>query len=132
MDIFNKLRDMNILLIDDDEWIRHSMSILFEYEGCRLHAIETAEEGLEELKGRDYELIIVDYKLPGMDGLEFLKRSQKTHPDAMKILITAYGSREITSEAYKLGVRDIINKPFTAEAVEESLKRLIKERDQTI
>jgi len=130
MNLFSKLRDMKILLVDDDEWIRHSMSILFEYEGCHLIALETAEEGLEALKNQDYELIIIDYKLPGMDGLEFLKRSQRTHPDAIKVLITAYGSIEVTSEAYRLGVRDIIKKPFTIEAVEESLMRLLKERDQ--
>jgi len=107
------------------------MSIYFEFEGCRLCTFETAEEGLKELERHNYELIIIDYKLPGMDGLEFLKRSQKTHPDALKILITAYGSREVLAEAYKLGARDIINKPFTVEAVEESLKRLIQEREQT-
>jgi len=132
MNLFRHIREMNILLIDDDEWIRNSMSIYFEFEGCRLRTFETAEEGLEELERHKYELIIIDYKLPGMDGLEFLKRSQKTHPDSMKILITAYGNRELFSEAYKLGARDIINKPFTIEAVEESLNRLIENREQHI
>ena len=120
---------MNILLIDDDEWIRHSMGIFFEFEGCDLRTLETAEEGLEELQRHDYKVIIADYRLPGMDGLEFLKRSQKTHPNAMKVLITAYGSKEIVSEAYKLGVQDVIKKPFTIESIEDSLCRLIKERE---
>ena len=132
MDLFNKLRTMNILLIDDDEWIRHSMGIFFEFEGCDLRTLETAEEGLEELKRQDYKVIIADYGLPGMDGLEFLRRSQKTHPNAMKVLITAYSSREIISEAYKLGVQDVIKKPFTIESIEESLCRLIKEQEQKI
>ncbi|MBW1674460.1 MAG: response regulator [Deltaproteobacteria bacterium] len=132
MDLFSKLRKMNILLIDDDEWIRHSMGIFFEFEGCDLRTLETAEEGLAELKRQDYKVIIADYRLPGMDGLEFLRRSQKTHPDAMKVLITAYGSREVTSEAYKLGVQDVIKKPFTIESIEKSLCRLIKEREQKI
>ena len=127
MDLFSKLRKMNILLIDDDEWIRHSMSIFFEFEGCHLHTLETAEEGLKELKRQDYKVIIIDYRLPGMDGLEFLRRSQKTHPNAIKVLITAYGSREVMSEAYKLGVQDVIKKPFTIESIEKSLCRLIKE-----
>ena len=132
MDLFNKLRTMNILLIDDDEWIRHSMGIFFEFEGCDLRTLETAEEGLEELKRQDYKVIIADYGLPGMDGLEFLRRSQKTHPNAMKVLITGYSSREIISEAYKLGVQDVIKKPFTIESIEESLCRLIKEQEQKI
>ena len=132
MDLFSKLRTMNILLIDDDEWIRHSMGIFFEFEGCDLHTLETAEEGLEELQRHDYKVIIADYRLPGMDGLEFLKRSQKTHPNAMKVLITAYGSKEVVSEAYKLGFQDVIKKPFTIESIEDSLCRLIKEREQKI
>jgi len=130
MDLFSKLRKMNILLIDDDEWIRHSMGIFFEFEGCDLRTLETAEEGLAELKRQDYKVIIADYRLPGMDGLEFLRRSQKTHPNAMKVLITAYGSKEIVSEAYKLGVQDVIKKPFTIESIEDSLCRLIKEREK--
>jgi len=132
MDLFSKLRKMNTLLIDDDEWIRHSMGIFFEFEGCDLRTLETAEEGLEELQKHDYKVIIADYRLPGMDGLEFLRRSQKTHPNAMKLLITAYGSKEVVSEAYKLGVQDVIKKPFTIESIEKSLCRLIKEREQKI
>ena len=62
MDCFSKFRNMKILLIDDDEWIRDSLRIFFEAEGCHLLAFETAEEGLTELKDRTYDLIIVDYK----------------------------------------------------------------------
>ncbi|UCE54427.1 MAG: response regulator transcription factor [Desulfobacterales bacterium] len=50
MDVFDKLRTMKILLIDDDEWIRDSLSIFFEAEGCQLMVFETAEEGLAEFK----------------------------------------------------------------------------------
>lgn len=132
MNVFSKLKDMKILLIDDDEWIRHSMGLFFEFEGCHLHALETAEEGLEELGRHDYDIIIADYRLPGMDGLEFLKQSRETHPHAMRILITAYGNREVFSEAYRLGIQDCIKKPFTIETIEESLCRVIEEREQKI
>jgi len=126
MGLFSKLKAMKLLLIDDDEWIRDSLSIFFEGEGCHLLALETAEDGLEELKSQDYDIIIADYRLPGMDGLEFLKRSQETNPNAMRVLITAYGNSEIFSKAYKLGVQDCINKPFTIETIEESLSRLME------
>ena len=132
MDIFSKLREMKILLIDDDEWIRHAMSMFFEFEGCHLNALGTAEDGLEELRREHYDIIIADYRLPAMDGLEFLKRTKETHPDAMRILITAYGSREVFSEAYKVGVQDFINKPFTIETIEKSLCQLIEERGKEL
>lgn len=126
MDLFSKLKEKKILLIDDDEWIRDSLSIFFENEGCHLMAVETAEEGLELLKKQSCEIIITDYRLPGMDGLEFLKQIQGTHPHAMKILVTAYGSNDVISEAMRIGIQDIINKPFTTENIKDSLSRLIK------
>ncbi len=125
MDLFSKLKKMRILLIDDDEWIRDSLSLYFEGEGCHLLALETAEEGIEALKGQNYDIIMVDYRLPGMDGLEFLKRIQKTQSHAMKVLITAYKSKEVVSKAMKIGIDDFIEKPFTTRNIEESLSRLI-------
>ncbi len=132
MDLFSKLKKMKILLIDDDKWIRDSLSIFFEYEGCHLLAFETAEEAMEELKMHDCDIIIVDYKLPGMDGLALLKRIQDSHFDAMKILITAYMSEEIVSEAKMMGIQDFIEKPFTIKTIEESLSRLIQRHEKQI
>jgi DNA-binding NtrC family response regulator len=128
MDLFSKLRQMKTLLIDDDEWIRDSLSLFFKGEGCHLLALETAEEGIEALKENYYDIIMVDYRLPGMDGVEFLKRIQKTQPNAMKVLITAYRSNEVVSEAVKIGIHDFIDKPFTAKTIEDSLSRLLQEQ----
>ena len=89
-------------------------------------ALETAEEGLEALKEDNYDIIIVDYKLPGMDGLEFLKLIQETEHPAIKILITAYGTEEVASKAMSMGIQDFIEKPFTSKMIEESLSKLIR------
>ena len=129
MDLFIKLKDMKILLIDDDEWIRDSMKLFFESEGCHLLALETAEEGVEAIKRQAYDIIIADYRLPGMDGIEFFKHLQKLPPHVIKILITAYGSEEVVSEATELGIQDFIDKPFTSETIERSLSRLIKNHE---
>jgi len=132
MDLFSKLKKMRILLIDDDEWIRDSLSLYFEGEGCHLLALETAEEGIEALKGQNYDIIMVDYRLPGMDGLEFLKRIQKTQSHAMKVFITAYKSKEVVSKAMKIGIDGFIEKPFTTMNIEESLSRLIEKDEQKV
>ena len=129
MDLFKKLKEMKILLIDDDEWIRDSLTLFFENEGCRLVALETAEEGIDALKNKSYDIIIADYRLPGIDGLEFFRHLQKSHPNVIKILITAYGSKGVVSEASKLGIHDFIDKPFTSETIENSLSRLIEKRE---
>lgn len=119
---------MKILLVDDDEWIRDSLCLLFEAEGCDLLALETAEEGLNALKYQNYDIIISDYKLPGMDGIEFLRQIQTSHPNAVKIIITAYMSDPLVSEGRKIGVHDFIAKPFTSENLEASLARLTVKR----
>jgi DNA-binding NtrC family response regulator len=128
MDPFDKLKKMKMLLIDDDEWIRDSLSMYFESRGCHLKVLETAEEGLKALKIQDYDIIVTDYRLPGMDGLEFLKRVQDSHPQAMKILITAYRSEDVVSKANRIGIHDFIDKPFTAKTIEDSLSRLLQEQ----
>lgn len=129
MDVFSKIREMKILLIDDDEWIRDSLNVFFEAEGCHLLALETAEEGLEALKSQFFDLIIVDYKLPGLDGLEFLKRIGTTHMGSLKIMITAYRNDRLVSEAKKANVQGFIEKPFTSDTIMSSLAHLIKMRD---
>ncbi|MGD9241185.1 MAG: response regulator [Desulfobacterales bacterium] len=130
MDLFSKIREMKILLIDDDEWIRDSLSIFFEAEGCHVLALETAEEGLSAIKDHTFDLIIVDYKLPGMDGLEFLKRIHNSQSGAIKVLITAYRNDSVVSEAKKLKIQGFIEKPFTSDTIIESLAYLIKMRDR--
>lgn len=129
MDFFSKLRNMTILIIDDDEWIRDSLRIFFEAEGCHVVVLETAEEGLAELKFQAYDLIIVDYKLPGLDGIEFLKRTYDEQADAMKVLITAYRTDSVISEARKLKIQGFIQKPFTSDSLMASLAHLMEMRD---
>ena len=116
-------------MIDDDEWIRDSLCLFFENEGWHLIALETAEEAIEILKKETYEIIITDYRLPGMDGITFLRQIQEIQPNAMKILITAYWSKEVVSEANRLGVHDLIKKPFTTKVIEDTLSRLIKRNE---
>ncbi len=132
MDLFQKLRKMKMLLIDDDEWIRDSLSTYFDSEGCSLVALETAEDGLVALEDHSYDIIIADYRLPGMNGLEFLERAdgKNLNRDPIKILITAYGSDQVLDEVNKLGIDDFIAKPFSTATIEASLCRLIENCEQ--
>jgi len=128
-DLYTKLRNQKILLIDDDEWIRDSLSIFLAGEGCSLDAYETAEEGIKALHRNRYDIIITDYRLPGMDGLKFFGRIQQWCPHAIKILITAYPNREIYALAHSAGVHDYIEKPFTTTSIEEVLSRLLQNEE---
>ena len=126
MDLYEKLRKMQILLIDDDEWIRDAMQLFFESEGCPIKTLETAEEGIKELEKNHYDIIISDYRLPGTDGLEFLEMTSGMYPQALRILITAYGNEQVISEAKRIGIQDFIEKPFTTKTIETYLSKLIE------
>jgi CheY-like chemotaxis protein len=130
MDLFKKLRGKKIMLIDDDEWIRDSLSLFFESEGCELLALETAEEGVQVCEKQPYDIIIADYKLPGMSGLEFFERIKALGTPVGKILITAFGSEEVISKAGAIGIVNIIEKPLTTTTIVEILLQLITKDKQ--
>ena len=128
--VYKKLREMKIMLIDDDELIRDSLALFFRGKGVHLSSFETAEKGLDELAKKDYDIIIVDYRLPGMDGVEFFKHVREKHQNTVKILITAYKDHKVDSEADKAGIQDIIEKPFTSKTIEQALSFRIVEYEK--
>lgn len=132
MNPFNELKDFKTLLVDDDEFIRDSLKIAFTTKGCSLRVAETAEEGLQAVKEEQFDIIISDFRLPGMNGLDFLKLATATHPAAVNILITAYRDEYMFSEALRMGVTEFIEKPFSVKALVAllalSLKRQTKKR----
>jgi len=122
MSLPEEIRDKKILLIDDDESIRDSLQMFFLAEGLRIDAVETAEEGLDALSRRHYDVIITDYNLPGMDGPSFFKRVHQLCPASFKILMTAY-AKEPPVAAADLGVDECIQKPFSTKIIMDSLSR---------
>jgi len=132
MNPFNELKQVKTLLVDDDELIRDSLKIAFANKGCSMRVAETAEEGLQAIKEEQFDIIISDFRLPGMNGLDFLKLATVTHPQAVNILITAYRDEYLFTEAIRMGVTEFIDKPFSVKALAEllavSLKRQTKKR----
>lgn len=124
------LRAKKILLIDDDEWIRNALGYYFNKKTSLFNTFDNAESALEHIRSECYDVVICDYKLPGMNGIIFFKKLQEICPGAIKILITAYGDDAIKSEANEIGLNGFIEKPFSANIIEESVANLIKENDQ--
>ena len=119
------LKSRRVLLVDDDQSIRHSLSYYFRNKVGSFMALETAEEALGHLQDQVYDVVICDYRLPGMNGLGFFQQLNRRLPGALKILITAFGSLDVAMEAIKMGVHDFIMKPFQAATVEKSITGLI-------
>jgi len=128
MDLFAQLQGMKVLLVEDDPWIKDSLRRFFANENCALMAVETGEDALEIIKENDCDIVITDYRLPGMDGLEFLKKAQGINNRFKKILVTAYMTEAVLSEAFRLGVHEFIEKPFSTEDLEEALARVLEKK----
>jgi CheY-like chemotaxis protein len=128
MNAFDELKQVKTLLVDDDEFIRNSLELAFKTKGCALHVAESAEEGLQAIKAQHFDIIISDLRLPGMNGLDFLKLTSVTHPDAIRFLITAYRDDHILSKAIRSGIDQFIDKPFAVNVLVNLLALALKKQ----
>jgi nitrogen regulation protein NR(I) len=101
-----------ILIIDDDEGVCYSLARLLSNDDRRVTAVQTPEAGLEALRGEDPDLVLLDVKIPGADGLELLKIIRKQRPRQLVVMMTAHGTTETAIEAMKRGAYDYLMKPF--------------------
>jgi two-component system, NtrC family, nitrogen regulation response regulator NtrX len=104
-----------ILLIDDDAGIRESMRMPLEYEGYEYLSAATAEEGIGLVQRESPDIVFLDVKMPGMDGMEALNRIKAMNDAVPIVMISAHGTTSTAFEASKRGAVDFIEKPFGAE-----------------
>jgi DNA-binding response OmpR family regulator len=128
MKVPESIQDLRIILVDDDESIRHSLEFYFRRKGVSLVSFGTAEEALQRVQEHEAGLVITDYRLPGLNGLQFVQELNGIDPQLLKILITAYGTLDVVTQAMRLGIHDFIQKPFNAEAMESAICTLIQRR----
>ena len=102
-----------ILVVDDEEIILLSCERVLTEEGYEVQTRLRAEEALALLAEEPIDLILVDLKMPGMDGLEFLRAVKQAYPSISVIMITGYSTVESAVEAMKAGAIDYLPKPFT-------------------
>jgi DNA-binding response OmpR family regulator len=106
-----------------------TLSQALETLGAEIDTAANGEEALAKLKGREFGLILLDIRMPGMDGMEVLRRVREIRPDIRIIMITAYGTIESAIEALKLGAVDFLQKPFDPEEIRELVSRVM-DRDR--
>ncbi len=101
----------NILLIDDEKSIRKTLREILEYEGYVVDEAGDGAEGLRMIQEGDYDIVLCDIKMPKMDGMEVLEKSQVAHADVPFIMISGHGTLETAVEAVKKGAFDYVAKP---------------------
>ncbi|MEE8550881.1 MAG: response regulator, partial [Gemmatimonadota bacterium] len=104
-----------VLVVEDDEVLRQLMVEVLSDQGYEVVAIETGERGLEAMERELFDVILLDINLPGMDGMEVLRRTPSRQPDAQIVIMTAFGTVDTAVAAMKQGAFDYINKPFSTE-----------------
>ncbi len=117
-----------IIVIDDDAVACEFLQEVLQRDGYDVSSFTSAPAALKQNLA-DYDLLMSDIRMPGMDGLQFLGEIQKRWPNLPVILMTAYGSLETTMEAIRLGAWDYISKPFSPEECRALVKKVLEVRE---
>ncbi len=126
MESFTQLKDVKTVLVEDDAMIRNALSMAFKNKECCLRVCKNAEQGLQALKEERFDIIICDFRLPDMNGLEFFKLVGNRPPYILKILTSAYDDQKLSSELSRVGVHAFIPKPFSVKQLIQILVHLIE------
>ena len=113
---------MKILIVDDEAHIRQMMRLALEASGYDVIEASGGEEGLARFgDGAGIGAVVLDQKMPGIDGLQTLAEIRKRAPDAAVLMVTAFASIELAVDAMKLGAADFLRKPMTPEALRSAV-----------
>jgi len=112
-----------LLIIDDEDNMRHMLSALLRKSGYRIDTAADGEEGLQKVNDLTYDYILCDIKMPNKDGMTSLREARSLVEPSTVIMMSAYGTIDTAVEAMKLGAYDFISKPFKPDEVYLSLKK---------
>jgi DNA-binding NtrC family response regulator len=119
---------VSILVVDDEFSVRDSLEHWFRRDGYRTAGARDGEEALRRLQEDHWDVVLIDMKMPGMDGLELQRRIHTLEPGIVTIIITAYGSVESAVSALKEGAFDYINKPIDPDELSHVVQRALEQR----
>lgn len=118
----------SLLIVDDEKIIRDGIQRILAKEKIEITKAENGLAAWEIVQRHPFDLLLVDLKMPQMDGMELLKRVKGDYPDQIVIIITGHGTIEAAVEAMKAGAYDFITKPFTPDQLRIVVKRALEKR----
>jgi DNA-binding NtrC family response regulator len=124
----SKQLDANVLVVDDEEQFLKVFSQRLQGRGMKVDTASTGEEALDRAKKKDFDAIILDMAMPGMSGIETLKRIKSENPDLQIIMLTGHGTVEKGVEAMKLGAVDFLEKPADINKILEKISEAKRKR----
>jgi len=120
-------KKISILIVDDEESVRDSLYNWFIEDGYRVECAENAKRALSMLESDNFDIILADIKMPGMDGLEMLRRIKLLKTDSIVIVITAFATVDTAVQALKDGAFDYITKPFDPDDLSHLIRNASKQ-----
>ena len=114
-----------ILVIDDEQGIRDLLDTLLRRKGYDVILADTGEKGLEVFRRARPDVVVLDLKMPGMDGLTVLQQIRRLNPTQPVIILTGAGSPEREQQVWALGVTEYVEKEFSLHLLGDALKRLL-------
>lgn len=118
-----------ILLVEDEAVVRESVREWLVDDGYEVECVGTGEEALEKIKEEEFGVIVLDLKLPGIDGLQVFEEAKGLKPETKGVIITAYPSKESKEKARRLGLLDFLAKPFRVEDLEKLITAALGEAE---
>lgn len=117
-----------ILIVEDDEAARLSLKVSLEAENMFVEAVENGANAENIIKYSSFDVVIVDYRLPDIDGLNLIKKMKLIVPDIMTLVVTAHTSVEIAVDAMRMGAYDYMSKPLDIENLVNTIYKIINDK----
>ncbi len=114
-----------LLIIEDEDTLCESLRRVFQREGYEVDIAFDAESALELVKNKSFDLVITDVILPGISGIEFIKRYKKINPGFKVIVMTAYSSTVTAEDAIDAGACDYLIKPIMHDEIKQAVKKAL-------
>ena len=121
-----------ILIVEDERDMLFGLQRILSKQGHNVEIAETGSIGVEKVDKSFFDIVITDLKMPGVDGIELLRKVKEAYSDTMVIVITGYGTVESAVEAMKLGAYDYITKPFDAEHINMVVRKALRQISLTV
>ena len=119
------MEPISVLLVEDEEDLSQAMAERLEMRGCRARGVTTSEEALQIIENTDFDVAVIDIKMPGIGGLELMRLIKRQKPDTRIILFTGHGSNREGELGISEGAYDYLIKPVKIDDLMETIKRAV-------
>ena len=122
------MKKPRLLIVDDDKLLNHNMTWLLRRKGYEVTGVEDGESALASIETQEFDVIILDQKMPGMGGIEALREIKKEHPDIEVIILTGASSVESAVKGFEFGAYDYTTKPMQMDILEEKIQKAFERK----